>query len=55
MLLVLNHVLQLQKVKCIVLLQDRPYTPKAILFTPCQYILLFETVVKCIPETIFNY
>ena len=27
---------------------------KAILFTPCQYILLFVTVIKCIAYTIFN-
>ena len=28
---------------------------KAILFTPCQYILLFATVIKCIAYTIFNF
>ena len=27
---------------------------KAILFTPCHYILFFWTVIKCIAYTIFN-
>jgi hypothetical protein len=30
-------------------------SPEAVLFTPCQYILLFATVVKDITPTTFNH
>ena len=37
------------------LLQDLTFTPKAVLFTPFQYILLFATVIKGITPTTFNH
>ena len=33
----------------------RVFESDAVLFTPCQYILLFVTVIKGIIKTIFNY
>ena len=30
------------------------FSPEAVFFTPCQYILLFATVIKGITKTIFN-
>ena len=30
-------------------------SPEAVLFTPCQYILLFATVIKGITQTPFNH
>ena len=30
-------------------------SPEAVLFTPCQYILLFATVLKGITPTTFNH